>query len=251
MDIFQRKGLSDFELKASDRGSFRATIATFNSVDHDGDVTFAGAFPVGKQIIVGAYNHTSMPQLGGALPTGVATIGADASRAWIEGKFFPTPQGEAMYETVKALGPVAEWSYAYPPPKTAPRTSDQMRPYPEAKRGIVGVDPVEASAVVRGAGLDTGTDFIKSAGTSLADLLADEQKATALLAELKAGAAISRANRDRLAAVIAELSKFLDETAPKQDPVTGEEKVSDESLNRLMRDLERMRSEQIIPVRFL
>lgn len=249
MEGFQQKSLSAFEWKASEEGVFRATVATFEKVDLDGDVTFPGAFPVGKEIIVGAYNHTSMPPIG-ALPTGKGIIGADSERAWIDGKFFlDTPHGRAMYDTVKALGPTADWSYAYPPPKTAPRHSDQMRKYPEALRGIVAVDPVEASAVVRGAGIDTGTDFIKSAGLSF------EQKAERIFAafeefaQLKVGRTLSSATRARLEAVLSELSKLLDETSPKSEET--EEKVQDESLNRLMRDLERMRSDELIPVRYL
>lgn len=250
MEGFQRKSLAAFEWKVAEEGSFRATIATFDTVDLDGDVTFAGAFPVGKQIIVGAYNHTSMPPIG-ALPTGKGVIGADDSRAWIDGKFFlDTPHGRAMYDTVKNLGTTADWSYAYPPPKTAPRHSDQMRKYPDALRGLVAVDPVEASAVVRGAGIDTGTDYIKSA-----DLTFD-QKAERIFAafdefaQLKVGRTLSSATRTRLEAVMAELTKLLEETAPKTSE-DDDQKVRDESLNRLMRDLERMRSEQLIPVRYL
>jgi hypothetical protein len=247
MDSFQQKALSDFELKASDKGAFRATIATFLDVDRDGDVTFPGAFPVGKQIIVGAFNHTSMPQLGGALPTGVASIGADNSRAYIDGKFFlDTPHGAAMYETVKALGSVAEWSYAYPEPKTAPRHSDQMKNFPTATRGIVGVDPVEASACIRGAGTQTRTDFIKSEGPGYE---AKVEQMFTLFAELKVGRALSAATLARLGAIADELTKFLAENVPQSAETEG--KVSDEALNRLMRDLERMRSEQLIPVRFL
>lgn len=254
MEGFQQKALSGFEWKAADEGAFSATIATFDKVDLDGDVTFAGAFPVGKEIIVGAYNHTSMPVNAGgngALPTGKGVIRADATRAWIEGKFFiDTPHGRAMYDTVKSLGATADWSYAYPPPMTAPRHGDLMRKYPDATRGIIGVDPVEASAVVKGAGIGTGTDFIKSA-----DLTFD-QKAERIfsafdeLNQLKVGRALSSATRSRLAAVMAELTKLLDETEPKTTD-NEEQKVDDQSLTRLMRDLERMRSEERIDIRYL
>lgn len=250
MEGFQQKSLSGFEWKASEEGVFRATIATFDKVDLDGDVTFAGAFPVGKEIIVGDYNHTSMPPIG-ALPTGKGVIGADDTRAWIDGKFFlNTPHGRAMYDTVKALGTTADWSYAYPPPKTAARHSDQMRKYPEALRGLVAVDPVEASAVVRGAGIDTGTDFIKSVGLSYDQKAERIAAAFEEFAQLKVGRTISSATRARLEAVMAELTKLLEETSPKTDE-DDEQKVRDESLNRLMRDLERLRSEELIPVRYL
>lgn len=245
MTDYARKSLDGLEWKAESAGAFRATIATFNVIDRDGDVTFPGAFPVGKELIVGAYNHTSMPPIG-AMPTGKAVIGADNQRAWIDGKFFlDTPEGLSMYRTVKNLGTAAEWSYAFPPPKTAAKHSDQMRPYPGALRGLVGLDPVEASAVVKGAGIGTGTDFIKSDGPTDDDVVLERWLGA--LHELKVGRALSAASRTRLQGVLDELQKFLAETQPKSD----DEKTSDESLNRLMRDLERMRSEQLIPVRFL
>jgi hypothetical protein len=214
MEGFQQKSLSDFEMKGAE-GIFRATIATFNTVDLDGDVTFPGAFPVGKHLIVGGYNHSSMPPIN-ALPTGKAVIGADEHRAWIDGQFFmDTPHGKAMYDTVKSLGAVAEWSYFYLPPKTAPR-ADFVKVFPTARRGLIGLEPIEASAVIKGAGIGTGTDFIKSADFS-------EEKVLALFDELgglfgfKAGRTLSAASRARLLAIHGELQKFLDETDPQSD----------------------------------
>jgi hypothetical protein len=157
----EQKAFSGFEWKTFQEGTFRATIATFNTVDLDGDVTFPGAFPIGKQIVVGAYNHSSMPPTN-ALPTGKAIIGADDQRAWIDGQFFmDTPQGKAMYDTVKNLGTTAEWSYFFLEPKIAAR--DLLKSYPTARRGLIRVNPIEASTVVKGAGVGTGTDYIKSA----------------------------------------------------------------------------------------
>lgn len=209
-----QKSLTDFELKGAE-GVFRATIATFNTVDLDGDVTFPGAFPVGKQIIVGGYNHSSMPPIN-ALPTGKAVVGADEQRAWIDGQFFiDTPHGKSMYDTVKNLGATAEWSYFYLQPKTAPR-ADYAKLFPKAVRGLTSVDPIEASAVVKGAGIGTRTDFIKSAEFA-------EDKALALFEELsdlcgsKAGRTLSAATRARLASVMSELQKLMDETEPKSD----------------------------------
>jgi hypothetical protein len=157
----EQKAFAGFEWKTYAEGTFRATIATFNTIDLDGDVTFPGAFPVGKQIIVGGYNHSSMPPIN-ALPTGKAVVGADDNRAWIDGQFFmDTPQGKSMYDTVKNLGATAEWSYFFLEPKIA--TRDLMKSYPTARRGLIRVNPIEASTVVKGAGVGTGTDFIKSA----------------------------------------------------------------------------------------
>lgn len=214
MEDFQRKSLSGFELKNAE-GVFRATIATFNTVDLDGDVTLPGAFPIGKQLIVGGYNHSSMPPIN-ALPTGKAVIGADAERAWVDGQFLmDSPHGRAMYDTVKGLGQVAEWSYFYLPPKTAPR-SEYVKLFPSAKRILASLDPIEVSAVVKGAGIGTRTDFIKSMDFS-------EDKALALFDEIgamfgfKAGRTLSTASRARFEAIYGELGKFLDETKPQSD----------------------------------
>lgn len=203
-----RKALSDFEFKA-DAGTFRATISTYNVIDSDLDVTFPGAFPVGKSLVIGGYNHSSMPPIS-ALPTGKGVIGADETRAWVDGQFFmDTSHGKAMYETVKALGPVAEWSYVAKPLKIVP-IGELRKSYPTALRGFLAIDPFEASAVIKGAGIGTRTDFIKS------DASLDE-KVLALLVDLdevtihKVGRKLSAATRARVAAVIAEMQKLLDE----------------------------------------
>lgn len=249
MEGLATKALADFELKADKAGAFRATIATFNTVDHDGDVTFPGAFPVGKDLIVGAYNHSSMPPLN-ALPTGKGTIGADASRAWVDGQFFlDTPHGAAMYATVKNLGPTAEWSYTYPKPKTAP-LADFKDAFPTAVRGLVVVDPFEASTVIKGAGIGTGTDYIKSLGLTF------DEKATHLFEELdqffglKVGRTISAATRARLTAVLDELQKLLVDTAVDADPPKSHNDVELQRFLRAARDdMERVNATRLVDLR--
>src|SRR6267143_465037 len=128
-----RKALTDFEWKG-DKGSFKATIATFNVVDKDGDVTFPGAFPIGKQIPISAYGHTSWE---GALPVGMGVVGADEKTAWIDGKFFTdTTAGLDTYKTVKNLGPLGEWSYGFNPRKTSTSGDPEMADYAAAFRGL-------------------------------------------------------------------------------------------------------------------
>ena len=137
-----------------DEGAFRATIATLGTLDKDGDVTLPGAFPVGKAVKVAAWGHNWA-----ALPVGKATIGADQSRAWVDGRFFlDTTQGRDTYNTVKGLGADQEWSYGFE------ILDAEYGPFQgKQARFLKSLNPFEASPVMVGAGFGTGTDWIKSA----------------------------------------------------------------------------------------
>lgn len=149
---------AQLELKADAAGEFRATIATLNVVDRDGDVIVPGAFKRGQAVKVAAWGHNW-----DALPVGMGTLGADTDRAWVDGKFFlDTPQGQAHYQTVKALGPLQEWSFGFQVDKWS-----QGKHEGQDVRFIEGIDAFEVSPVMLGAGIGTGTDSIKSAVAEL------------------------------------------------------------------------------------
>ena len=180
------------ELKADDPGTFRATIATYGVVDRDGDVTFPGAMPVGKEIVISAYGHKSWE---GELPVGKGTLGSDDHRAYVEGRFFDTLAGQDTYKTVKGMYPLGEWSYAYDVKNAVGPDDPKMRDYPGGIRGLLALDVHEASPVLLGAGIGTRTDFVKSfspatlddhAARSLADLAAYVE-GEATLVGLRAG----------------------------------------------------------------
>src|SRR5260370_15220949 len=99
----QRKSFTAFEFKGDSPGRFRATFATLGPiVDHDGDVTLAGAFQQGEKVIISAYGHGSWD---GALPVGAGVIASNGTKAWVDGEFFTnTAAGAETYKTVKALG---------------------------------------------------------------------------------------------------------------------------------------------------
>ena len=80
----ERKSVS-VEMKVDDEGHFEAIFSTFNVIDHDGDVTLAGAFEDGAQVIVGAYGHNSWFS---ALPVGKGVIKTTDKDARILGEFF-------------------------------------------------------------------------------------------------------------------------------------------------------------------
>jgi hypothetical protein len=157
----QYKTFSGLQLKAGKPGAFRATIASLAPVvDHDGDVTEPGAFKQGQQVILSAYGHASWS---GALPVGKGVIGANASRAWVDGEFFlDTAPGRDTYQTMKALGALAEFSYGFEV-LSASFDRSELSAYPGARRILKSLDTFEVSPVLKGAGIGTGLDYIKSA----------------------------------------------------------------------------------------
>ena len=203
-----RKALADFEWKAEKEGSFKAVIATFNTIDKDGDVTLPGAFAPGMTVAVSPWGHTSGD---GALPVGDAVITSDGSRAIAEGQFYTdTPHGKAAYQTVKRLSEkgIQQWSYIYRPKVIG--SKKDLEAWPGARRVLKEVQPFEVSPVLVGAGEGVFTQSIKSDKDD--DPL--EQLRAALESYLnneeKVGARFGRASRDQISAVIAALQKLLD-----------------------------------------
>jgi len=142
---------------ADDSGAFEATFATLGVIDHHGDVTLPGAFEDGKVVPVGPYAHAWE-----GLPTGKATIHASDERAWIDGQFnLRSSVGRDMYETAKQLGAALEWSYVF-------QAIDAEDGTYETDKGEVPVrllkklDVWSVDPVLRGAGINTRTDSIKS-----------------------------------------------------------------------------------------
>lgn len=223
--------LADFEWKApgesSPEGSFVATFATLNVPDHHGDVTVPGAFEDGKTVPVGGYQHDMF-----TLPVGKAVIRQDDRRAWIEGAFnLKTAIGRDTYETVRDLHDVLEWSYVFTVLESADGEFDsggsKMPVRYLKKLDVWSVDPV-----LRGAGIGTGTDVIKSLNHGLAfadhaeqiagvvDVFAARVKER-LAVRVKEGRQLSLANVDRLGAIAeslknaaADLEKLIQDATP-------------------------------------
>lgn len=154
MSMQKKTFRAPIEFKAEGTGEFRATFATLNVVDKDGDLTVPGAFPIGQPVVIEPWNH------GQTLPVGQAAIDADQERAWVEGRFLlETTAGKEHYETVKALGPLTEWSYSFWILDAAWEVRDEEQIRVLKQLDVAGVGPV-----TRGAGIGTRTDSIKSAG---------------------------------------------------------------------------------------
>jgi hypothetical protein len=142
------------ELKADGQpGDFRAIFATLQTIDHDKDVTLAGAFQEGQAVRISAWGHKW-----DELPVGMGEIHADAKEAWVDGRFFvDTASGKEHYTTVKAMGPLAEWSYGFEVLDSAPGQFDG-----QDVRFLRKMKVIEVSPVMQGAGINTRTVDIKA-----------------------------------------------------------------------------------------
>lgn len=235
----ERKRLA-VELKDGAEGAFRAVFATFNQVDHDGDVTLPGAFPVGAKLPLAGVGHNwDVPTIGGG------TIGADEAKAWIDGQFnLEMALGLETYRSVKFDQDqgihAQQYSYAYDVLKGHSARPEELKQWPGAKRILEQLIPHEVSPVLLGAGIDTGTAYVKSRddetlATRALRLLADtsafaEHARAAVAMRAKEGRTLSTANRERigqqieaLKASLAELEALMAETAPQPKSASPEE----------------------------
>jgi hypothetical protein len=133
------------------------------------------------------------------------------------GEFFmQTTHGRDAYETVKALGDLAEYSYGYNVLDGGPAMHDG-----KSVRELRRLDVFEVSPVLKGAGLGTHTLAIKSGGLGTDLPFAEHESwlreaAAAFLARVKArqdmreaeGRKLSRSDREALSALLDSLRAF-------------------------------------------
>jgi len=156
------------ELKLSEeKGSFRATIATLNVKDKDGDVTLPGFFGEQKNIPV-LIGHDW-----GMVPIGKGTISEEKDLAVLDAKLnLEDPQARAAYEWLKFDfengEPAQEFSYGFHLRgdgwKPGEFQGDDVRFLQPTEDGKPGAKVHEASLVLGGAGEGTGTQTIKESG---------------------------------------------------------------------------------------
>jgi hypothetical protein len=203
----QRKALTDLEWKADKAGAFRAVVATYNTVDRDGDVSIPGALDTSKSVIVSPWNHSSVDDARADAPIGAATITTVGDKAIADGHFYVnTELGRKAYEITKSLfdDGLGEWSYAFRiPPDGASTDSKDLAEWPGARRILKRVQPFEVSLVFAGAGIGTQTLSVKSAAEVL---------------ELKRGARLSKESRTRLRSLAADLLAFIGEAEEEPEP---------------------------------
>jgi len=132
-------------------GAFVARFARLNAIDADSDVTLPGAFESGAAVKICAWGHDWKQ-----LPVGTGVIYERGDSAEVEGRFFlDTPNGAAHYETVKKLGPLAEFSYGFDTLQSEPGLFEGRK-----VRFLKKLKVHEISPVMRGAG-DTALLSIK------------------------------------------------------------------------------------------
>jgi HK97 family phage prohead protease len=95
------------ELAVNDEGTFTAVFAVGGVPDMVGDVVEVGGLEFIDSELPILANHNG-------LPIGIGTPRVEGDLACIDGKFFlNTSAGREAYETVKALGSKAKWSFGF------------------------------------------------------------------------------------------------------------------------------------------
>lgn len=162
MREFEQKSFGALEIKNEELGEVSAIVATLEVVDRDGDVILPGAIPVaGTKVKLSGYGHDVILQ--DAPPVGIGTISEEGGKAVFNGRFFmSTQRGREAFATVKELGTDGEWSFGFP--NSTVKTAKMTDAWKEkgARRLIKSLEPVEASPVFRGAGMNTMTMHVKA-----------------------------------------------------------------------------------------
>ena len=216
-------------------GSVSAVFSTFNAMDLDGDITLPGAF--GEQ-------NVRMAQWGhnwSAPAAGKGKTREDGDDAIFDGQFFVnTSHGNDLYETVKGLGDLQEWSYGFEPVKYAlrdPKEGESPLRWDGKIRELVEMRVIEVSPVMLGAGVDTRTLEIRGL----------QDNALPLLGKVRSGELLSDDEIETLAKVfdvpVLEMNRVLalkSEAVAVVDPAV-EDVVDPESeplVNEPSKDLE-------------
>jgi len=140
------------EIKNADLGQVEAVFATFEKLDHDGDVAFAKNFTDKQPVVISAYGHKSWQ---GQLPYGTGVIRVGATEAVMEGQFTLKAQHAAdAWEVIKAVSDAGlqEWSYNLANLKSHRGTWDG-----QPARFLDSFDTQEVSPVLKGASIGTTT----------------------------------------------------------------------------------------------
>jgi hypothetical protein len=163
----RKHAIGGVEIKSADRGEAVARIATRGVIDKDNDVILPGAFQDGADLIISSYGHTSWQ---GSLPVGKGRLRTSATEALVDAQFFlGTTAGREHFEVIKQLGPQGQWSFGFDIADSDVGDFDGRR-----VRFLKQLTVHEASPVLIGAGIDTGTLAVKSTAT----LTPQEQLAT-------------------------------------------------------------------------
>ena len=230
----ERKSFKPAEFKLAETGEVSVAFSRFDVLDHDNDVTRKEAIPVGVEVAMSDFGHSSWDS---APPVGKGVIGLGDGVATFNGAFFlNTDHGRNAYETVKAMGDLQEWSYGFRVTKSKPITFEGT-----SAQEILGLDIYEVSPVLKGAGISTHTLAIKSDGPDPAMSFAEHldwtlDQVKALLERAKSrkalreseGRDLSTDNTDRLAELLDDLKALL----PTPEPVKARDNTLEVEIER-------------------
>lgn len=221
-------------LKSADAdGTATWVMATLGVIDHDGDVTLPGAF--GKQTVTVLPSHQS-----GHVPLGKGVIYEDGDEAIAEVKFnLAIPAARDWHEAIKfdLANPPAlqEYSYGYDLKQGGyyfgELDGQKVRFFKALDDGSPGVEVLETSPVLRGAGLGTRTLAAKAAGLKfgehveavVADVDALIARATDVVAlRAEKGKAIAEPSAEALARLDGSLKRLAVLLAPAPDTTADE-----------------------------
>ncbi len=139
------------EFKLGAEGIFRCVFATFDVVDHDGDVILGSAIKP-TRVAVASWGHDWA-----TLPVGDASVKAVGSEAIGEGRFYlDTQAGREHFTVAKARGADLQWSFGFNIKAWRPDTVGAR-----AVRILEDLEIFEISPVMVGAGINTRTELVK------------------------------------------------------------------------------------------
>lgn len=209
-------------VEIGDKGHINFRFAKLGVVDHDGDIIMPGAFQAGKTVLLSSWNHGSWREGGGSLPIGKGIISEQEGYAVFDGDFnLATATGRDHYETVKFNAGIQEYSFGF---DILEKSSSVNPDTKQENRILVKLDTFETSPVLLGAGIQTGTNSIKSIGAepktyqehadALSEAVSDFVKRSQSIADLrqeKGKDPASEKNRDGLKALASKLTEAAGE----------------------------------------
>jgi HK97 family phage prohead protease len=226
------------EVKDAAKGEVSAVFSTFGVIDSDRDVTPAGAFEDGAQVLISAYGHQSWQ---GALPVGKGVIRTTKTEALLDGQFFmDTAAGRETFEVVKQLGELGQWSYGYDVLKESYGDQDGQR-----VRFLEGLKVHEVSPVLIGAGVNTRTLSAKSKQTFADEAQAvmaalqglNGRAADVMAMRAEKGKEMSPESKALLEQVQAELKKLTDLLDIPVPPIPADDGAVQEYLRMVARNV--------------
>lgn len=210
----------DAPWQVEDNGQFVARFSVFGVVDRNDRVTVETTFEDGAEVLVGAWGHNRE-----SLPSGRGTVRVRDGAAYLEGRFFlNTSVGRDTYETVRALGPLQQWSYVAAVLEARPVEIDGRQATELTRLQLISVDPVDY-----GANPHTATIAIQGLQSVVRGCADDAEEVLAAIrrrleVRRRAGRGLGRETADdvmRYAAALRAMADELVSAAAQEQPRTN------------------------------